>query len=399
MKISKIEVTIVNVPFVAPIRWSGGANEDWTRLVVQIHTDDGLVGLGETLGGAVTKALIETEIAAMFLGEDPFDLERILSKATFVPLYYGKCGYCAIAGLEVACWDIMGKAVGRPVCQLLGGRLREEIPFAAYLYYRNPNRAGDLGIDTVDEVVAHARALVGRHGFATIKYKGGVKTPEEEIATLRALREAFPAIKLRYDPQAIHSPATAIRIGKSIEPLDLEYYEDPCWGNDGMARVRERIGIPLATNMCVIDLDGVAVGLRMKSIDVVLGDIFEWGGISRIKKLEGACDVFQLNLNFHSAGELGIGTAAYLHLAASVPALPHALDTHILELAGDVIAEGAIVLTDHGTMRVPEGPGLGVSLDPDKFAAAAEAYARQGDRSVYAEDTGRKGMIPVKSMY
>lgn len=399
MKISKIEVTIVNVPFVAPIRWSGGANEDWTRLVVQIYTDDGLVGLGETLGGAVTKALIETEIAAMFLGEDPFDLERILSKATFVPLYYGKCGYCAIAGLEVACWDIMGKAVGRPVCQLLGGRLREEIPFAAYLYYRNPNRAGDLGIDTVDEVVAHARALVGRHGFATIKYKGGVKTPEEEIATLRALREAFPAIKLRYDPQAIYSPATAIRIGKSIEPLDLEYYEDPCWGNDGMARVRERIGIPLATNMCVIDLDGVAVGLRMKSIDVVLGDIFEWGGISRIKKLEGACNVFQLNLNFHSAGELGIGTAAYLHLAASVPALPHALDTHILELAGDVIAEGAIVLTDHGTMRVPEGPGLGVSLDPDKFAAAAEAYARQGDRSVYAEDTGRKGMIPVKSMY
>jgi len=399
MKISKIEVTIVNVPFVAPIRWSGGANEDWTRLIIQMHTDDGLVGLGETLGGAVTRALIETEIAAMFLGEDPFDLERILSKATFVPLYYGKCGYCAIAALEVACWDIMGKAVGRPVCQLLGGRLREEIPFAAYLYYRNPNRTGDRGIDTVDEVVAHARALVGRHGFGTIKYKGGVKTPEEEIATLGALREAFPTAKLRYDPQAIQSPATAIRVGKRIEALDLEYYEDPCWGNEGMARVRARIGIPLATNMCVIDLDGVAIGLRMKSIDVVLGDIFEWGGISRIKKLEGACDIFQLNLNFHSAGELGIGTAAYLHLAASVPALPHALDTHILELAGDVVAEGTIALTDHGTMRVPEGPGLGVSLDPDKLALAAEAYARQGDKSIYAEDAGRQGVIPVKSMY
>ena len=399
MKISKIEVTIVNVPFIAPIRWSGGANEDWTRLIIQMHTDDGLVGLGETLGGAVTKALIETEIAAMFLGEDPFDLERILSKATFVPLYYGKCGYCAIAGLEVACWDIMGKAVGRPVCQLLGGRLREEIPFAAYLYYRNPNRAGDRGIDTVDEVVAHAGSLIGRHGFGTIKYKGGVKSPEEEIATLHALREAFPTTKLRYDPQAIHSPATAIRIGKRIEALDLEYYEDPCWGNEGMARVRERIGIPLATNMCVIDLDGLAVGLRMKSIDVVLGDIFECGGIGRIKKLEGACDIFQLNLNFHSAGELGIGTAAYLHLAASVPALSHALDTHALELAGDVVAEGVVAFTDHGTMRVPEGPGLGVSLDPEKLAIAAEAYVRQGDRSVYAEDAGRKGVIPVKSMY
>jgi glucarate dehydratase len=155
----------------------------------------------------------------------------------------------------------------------------------------------------------------------------------------------------------------------------------------------------MATNMCVIDLDGVAVGLRLKSVDIVLGDIFEWGGISKLKKLAAACEIFQLNLNFHSAGELGIGTAAYLHLAASVPALPHALDTHVLELAGDVIKDGVIALTDHGTMGVPRGSGLGVELDPDKFAAAAEAHARHGDKSVYAEDAGRKGVIPVKSMY
>jgi glucarate dehydratase len=399
MKIAKIKVDIVNIPFVAPIRWSGGANADWTRLVIQMETDDGLLGLGETLGGGVTKALIETEIAAMFLGEDPFDLERILSKATFVPLYYGKCGHCAIAGLELACWDIMGKATGRPLCQLLGGRLREEIPFAAYLYHRLPNRKGEGAIDTTQQIVSHARALIGRRGFGTIKYKGGVKTPEEEIETLCALRAAFPTVKLRYDPQAIYSPATSIRIGKKIEALDLEYYEDPCWGNEAMARVRARVGIPMATNMCVIDLDGVAVGLRLGSVDVVLGDIFEWGGISQIKKLQGACEVFQLNLNFHSAGELGIGTAAYLHLAASVPALPHALDTHILELAGDVVKPGIIRLTEQGTMPVPTGPGLGVELDPDRLAAAIAAHARQGDRSIYEEDAGRVGVIPVKSMF
>src|SRR5687768_156541 len=121
MKIASIKITPVNIPFVAPIRWSGGANEDWTRLIIEVETDDGLVGLGETLGGDVTKALMQTEIVPMFLGESPFDLARILAKATFVPLYYGKCGNCAIAGLEVACWDLMGKAVGRPVCDLLGG--------------------------------------------------------------------------------------------------------------------------------------------------------------------------------------------------------------------------------------------------------------------------------------
>jgi glucarate dehydratase len=399
MKISAIEVTVVNVPFVAPIRWSGGANEDWTRLIIEMRTDDGLHGLGETLGGSVTKALIDTEIAPMFLGESPFDIERMLAKATFVPLYYGKCGRCAIAGLEVACWDIMGKAVGKPVCQLLGGRLREEIPFAAYLYHRNANRRGEGRIDTLDDVLAHARKLVAGHGFQTFKYKGGVKTPAEELEILTALRAAFPKASIRYDPQAIFSPATAIRIGKRLEPLDLEYYEDPCWGNEGMARVRGRVDIPLATNMCVIDLDDVAEGLRMGSVDVILGDIFEWGGITNIKKLQGACEVFQLNLNFHSAAELGIGTAAYLHVAASVPALPHALDTHILETAADVVKGGVIALSDRATMKVPQGPGLGVELDADAFAAAAEAYARQGDKSVYEPDAARAGVIPVKSMF
>ena len=398
MRIADIQVTPVNVPFVAPIRWSGGANANWTRLIVQMRTDDGLVGLGETLGGGVTKALIDTEIAPMFLGEDPFDLVRALGKATFVPLYNGKLGYCAIAGLEVACWDLMGKATGRPLCRLLGGKMRDEIPFAAYLYYRNPDRDGRNAIVTRADIVATARDYVARHGFTTIKYKGGVVGAAEEVATLEALREAFPDARLRYDPQAIYSAASALRIGKAIERLDLEYYEDPCWGNEAMARVRARLAIPIASNMATIDLDSTAEAIRMGAVDVVLGDIFEWGGITAIKRLQGVCETFQLGLNFHSAGELGIATAAYLHLAASMPALPHAADTHALELAADVVKPGVVGLTDHATMRVPDGPGLGVELDPDRFAAAAEAYLRLGDQSVYAEDAAHQGAIPVKSM-
>src|SRR3954452_25179369 len=150
MRISRIEVTAVSVPFVAPIRWSGGANEDWTRLIIEMETDDGLLGLGETLGGTVTKALIDIEVAPMFLGENPFDIERMLAKATFVPLYYGKCGYCAVAGLEVACFDLMGKAAGLPVCRLLGGRLREENSFSAYIYHSNADRQGKGRINTLE---------------------------------------------------------------------------------------------------------------------------------------------------------------------------------------------------------------------------------------------------------
>ena len=247
-------------------------------------------------------------------------------------------------------------------------------------------------------MLGHAAEVVGRHGFGTIKYKGGVKPLEEEMETLGALRRAFPAARLRYDPQCAYSAATSLRIANRIAPLDLEYLEDPCWGNEAMARMHERSAVPLATNMCVVDLDGVAVGLRMRSVNVVLGDLFEWGGISQLRKLQGACEVFQLNMNFHSAAEFGIGTAAYLHLAAASPALPHALDTHAAELVGDIIKDGGIGLTDRGTMRVPTGPGLGVELDPEKFAAAAEAHRRQGERSIYAEDPARIGASPVYSM-
>ena len=115
-----------------------------------------------------------------------------------------------------------------------------------------------------------------------------------------------------------------------------------------MARVRERVRIPLATNMCIIDLDSAAEGLTLGSADVILGDIFEWGGIAAMLKLKGACEIFQVNLNYHSAGELGIATAAYLHVAAATPALPHALDTHATELAGDVVKPGVIGLTSAG---------------------------------------------------
>jgi glucarate dehydratase len=156
--------------------------------------------------------------------------------------------------------------------------------------------------------------------------------------------------------------------------------------------------MPLATNMCVIDLDSLAVGVRLGSTDVVLGDVCEWGGITAMKKLQAVCEVFQVNLNFHSAGELGIATAAYLHLAAAQPALPHALDSHLPHLSGDVIRPGVLGFTERGTMKVPTGPGLGIELDRDRMEAGIEAYRRSGEASVYAEDAARQGRIPVKSM-
>lgn len=399
MRIAKITTTLVNIPFVAPLRWAGGVEDGWSRCIVQMETDDGLVGLGETLGGSPTRMIIDGDLAPMFLGEDPFATDKILAKTLFVPFYYGKAGLCAAAALEMACWDLKGKAVGRPLCDLLGGRFRDEVPFASYIFYRHADKKGRGRVSNPDEVVAYTRELHARHDFPSIKFKGGVLPPEEELEALRALRKAFPNTKLRYDPNAILSAATSIRLGKLMEPLDLEYYEDPCWGNEAMARVRERVHIPFATNMCVMDLDQLAQGLRMGSVDVILGDIHEWGGIGNTKKLQATCEVFQLGFNLHSGGELGISTAAYLHMGASVPALPHALDSHMHQQAGDIVKEGVIGYTPRGTMKVPTGPGLGVELDPEKFALAAEAYKRQGDISIYAADHASHGRAPVKSQW
>jgi glucarate dehydratase len=399
VKISRIKTTVVNIPFVAPLRWAGGVEDGWSRCIVEMETDNGLVGLGETLGGLPTKMIIDGDLAPMFLGEDPFATEKMLAKTLFVPFYYGKAGLCAAAALEMACWDLKGKAIGRPLSDLLGGRMRDEVQFASYIFYRHPDKNGEGGVANTDQVVAYTRDLHGRFDFPAIKFKGGVFLPEEELDALRALRKAFPDKKLRYDPNAVLSAATSIRLGKLMEPLDIEYYEDPCWGNEAMSRVRERVDIPFATNMCVMDLDQLAQGLRLGSVDIILGDIHEWGGISNTKKLQATCEVFQLGFNLHSGGELGISTAAYLHFAASVPALPHALDSHMHQQASDIVKEGVIGYTPRGTMQVPTGPGLGVELDPEKFALAAEAHRRSGDISIYAEDNASHGKPPVKSQW
>src|ERR1700722_20278777 len=131
MKILAVKTTVVNVLFVAPLRWSGGVEDGWSRCVVEMTTDAGVVGLGETLGGDVTKLLIDTNVAPMFVGEDPHNLEKILDKTLFVPFYFGKAGLCAIAALEMVCWDIKGKLADLPLCYLLGGRLRDEVAFAS----------------------------------------------------------------------------------------------------------------------------------------------------------------------------------------------------------------------------------------------------------------------------
>jgi glucarate dehydratase len=383
MRIVAIELHKVNIPFEAPLRWAGGVENGWTRCIIKMHTDDGLVGIGETQGGTPTMVQLEA-IKDYFLGEDPFDLEQILRKTWWVPFYHGTTGRLAISGLEMCCWDLMGKAAGRPLCQLLGGKLRTEIPFAAYVFYRHRAEDGRGGETTPDEIVAHTRDLVEKYGFDAIKLKGGVLPPEQEYRATAALREAFPDHKLRFDPNGLWSVETAIRLGAKFEGLELEYYEDPVWGIEGMSRARRDVRIPFATNMCVTNMDQLPIGIRLGAIDVLLGDCQEWGGILATKKAAATCQAFQIGFNLHSGGECGVSTAAYLHIAASLPVLPYALDSHYHHQTADVITQPHQYVD--GCFRLPDGPGLGVDLDEDRLAALEEDNRRDGDILIYAQD-------------
>lgn len=388
MKITKIKATAVNVPLEAPIRWSWGVRRETTRLIIRIETDEGITGIGETMG-RVGADSVEYE-AQKLIGQDPFNIERILAFLRPRPYFFGYAGHGLIAGIEMACWDIVGKAVGKPVWALMGGRFRTKINISGYVFTRARNEVTGAGGETTpEELLEYSRQLVKEHGFKTLKLKVGASHPDVDIAAIGMFREAFGAeMGLRIDPNGTWSPQTALYICKKLEPYNLEYIEDPTWGLEAMARLRRDINIPLSTNMCVVDFDQIPPAFRMNSVDVILGDVHKWGGLLATKKLAAVCDTLMWGMCIHSGAELGISEVAKLHMATCTPNLTYAIDTHYPHLADDILVGGKMRY-DGGTMTAPDRPGLGVELDMDRFERYAEANRKAGLTEGYERDRNR----------
>jgi glucarate dehydratase len=394
LRISGLRATTVTVPLEAPLRHSNGAH--WGRFVrtlVEVETDDGLVGLGEMGGGGESAETAMRGLEPYLLGHDPLDLQALWFKLCnpTASLYNNRLQLHA--AIEFACLDIAGQALGQPVHRLLGGALRDRVPFASYLFFRYPDRAGAGEVRTVDQLVEHARDLKRRHGFRTHKLKGGVFPPAYELECYRALAEAFPSDRLRYDPNAVHSVEDGVRFGRAIEDLNNDYLEDPTWGANGMRRLRAQVRVPLATNTTVVNFEQLAANVRDPAVDVVLLDTTFWGGIRPCLKAAAVCEVFQLGVGVHSSGELGVQLATMLHLGALLPQLTFAADAHYHHLTDDVI-EGGRLPCEGGAIRVPEGPGLGVRLDRERLGCYAELYQRLGGYP-YDRDPARRGWFPI----
>jgi glucarate dehydratase len=374
MKITSLRVHVVNVPFKTLFASTFQQRRGTTRVVVRVTTDGGLEGVGESMRGKPVAQLIERH-KHLLIGEDPFEIERILNKFRTAPFYYGYAGYAAVAAMEMACWDLMGKALGVPLAKLLGGYFRAQIPAGGVLT-RGALPPNTAKADVPAALAAESRRMREESGFHALKLKGSYDV-EEDVAIMTALRAAQPAVKLRIDPSGVWTPHQSIWAGTRMEELDLEYVEDPCTGLEGMARVRQHIRIPLCTNMCVVRIDDFAPAVRLGAVDVVHGDAHKWGGISVSKRLGALCEAFGLGMNLHTAGELGVSTACHLHLAAAMPEVRYAIDSMYNLLGDDIITE-RIAFRD-GYFTPPGGPGLGVTLDLEKLKVYEAANAKEGD--------------------
>ncbi len=392
MRIQAVKITPVAVPDY-PLRNLKGVHQGvFLRSVIEMTTDAGEVGIAETYGARRTLTALQKTADAL-VGLDIFDLNGLRNRLLeALPDAGGINAPSALAdhkvvdvvysAFEVALLDLQGKRLNRPVSDLLGGALRDEVPFGAYLFYKYAKPQDQPGEDlfgevmTPDSLVAEARQLVAENGFKSMKLKGGVLAPELEVETLVKLREAFPKAPLRIDPMGAWTVETSIAMARRLAGV-LEYLEDPTPGLDGMAAVAAAGGLPLASNLVVVEFPHVIEAACKNAVQIVLSDHHYWRGMTGAIQLGRMCAAAGMGVSMHSNSHLGISLAAMTHVAAATPNLTYDCDTHYSWTPVDIIEGGKLAFRD-GRLAVPKGPGLGVRIDQAALARLHELYLTAG---------------------
>ena len=403
MQIRGVDTFLVEVPQrypIAPYQSRYRAASSTKALLVRLTTDDGLVGWGETPQRYLGEQLTGHEAVALrpaLVGRDPRDVEALdhlaaelggdssggaaggdlsggglggdsSSGAAGGDLSGGGLGSDSSGGaacdtppgldgtyvqsaVEMACWDLTGKSCGLPLYRLLGGLVRRRIELAAC-----------MGIRPANEAAAIARQYVAE-GFTTLKTKAG-RDPEEDLDMVRAIRGAVgDRLRLRIDPNMGYSPEVAAALARDLEPYGLEYLEQPMAAGEiaASAALRGRTRTPLALNESVTTLAAVRSILEQQAADVLLPDTYQCGGIRAVQRVAHVAESAGVACVVHCAHDLGLKTAAMLHLAASTSNFSLANDCTYYSLVDDVLADRIAI--NGGDMLVPEGPGLGVDVD------------------------------------
>ncbi len=414
-----------------PLRSSYGLHAPYAlRTIVELRSTDGFTGISETYGGDRPLAALEA-LRSRVVGMDPFHLtglwQDMEADAADIAASAGQGGRTqtwfvpgenpldqharSFAAIEMACLDLIGKTLGRPVCDLVGGRARRKVEFSCYLFYKHAG-GGGLGDDaredeygealSPEQIVKQAKQMTRDYGFREIKLKGGVLDPDVEIESIRALRQAFPDAPLRIDPNCAWSVDTSVHVGESLkdELANGGYLEDPCAELEGMGEVRRRlrekgIEVDMASNVSVTCFPHVLESKRLDAVQVVLSDPHYWGGIRAQQRLSHLCDVLGLGLSMHSNNHLGVSLMQMAHAAAAAPGMTHACDTHYpWQTSQDEVIVGGRVPFIDGCVEVTDRPGLGVELDYDQLARLKERYDKLPFRKRDDEAEMRKHVDP-----
>ncbi|MGQ0603856.1 MAG: mandelate racemase/muconate lactonizing enzyme family protein [Anaerolineales bacterium] len=371
MQITHIQVHKVNLPFVTG--YASGVNFGGTKGIIEVYTDEGIVGLGEV--STIEQAdLVEREFAPRLKGVDPFNIDdcgrRCLPEIRTLLNTHDAGLVKAFGGLETALWDIKGKALNLPIYTLLGGPVRREIGFSEYFALRVPS-ASEPSESTPLEVARYCARMREQHGSTLFEGKMGVLDLDTEITMVKEVRAAIgPDATLRLDANNSWPLNTARKALARLEPYDIANIEDPAPTFHDMAKLRQHSAIPFSSHRPDLRL-AVELGVP----DTFVLNVMALGGLRETMKFISACEVMGVGFWFYS-GESAVGTAAYMQLAAAIPYLSQAGQSLLRWYADDVVAE--LIQPKANAVPIPDGPGLGVRLDPQALERCRQRYERDG---------------------
>lgn len=370
MKIDSIEVIPLSyLKQVPPVRRSFA--------VVRVRSDSGLVGYGEASDcyghqtPLVIAAIVEEELSRFALGEDPTEIERLVAKLRgHVGRFLGYQGPViqAISGLEIACWDILGKQRGEPICRLLGGPTRDRVPLYA---------AGTIGHDLAPGWQREFFRPQLERGFRAVKVRVG-KSIEWDVELVRTVRDLVgPEATVLADAASNYTVPTAIRMAKAFAESRVAWLEEPVpeYDLDGMAQVVAESPIPIAYGEHTATVHGFRSLIRQRAATVLQPDATVCGGLLEAQRICALARAHGLRVAPHSGGLTAIGIAANLHLCAAIPAVwlleYDAASDAEQPLRDRLLAEPILGLerVRDGQLPVPTGPGLGLAIDESAFAA------------------------------
>jgi L-alanine-DL-glutamate epimerase-like enolase superfamily enzyme len=360
-----------------PESWAWGTRTAVTVGLVELHTDVGTTGLGEVAAcmgpNEETLRAMTSQFAASIVGESALAPQRIVTRVRSAGWYaLHRTAALVVGGLEMACWDALGKHLGVPVSTLFGGSIKETF---ASMYYVQSH-------DDMSSMVEEAKESVSL-GFGTIYFKVGFEE-ERDIELVRRMRESVGSgPRIRIDANEAWSPGTAVRILRRMEPSVIEYIEQPVsmYDLEGLAHVRAASGVPVGANQTSWGVHAVLDIIRRNAADVIMSDPHQEGGLLPTKQVLGICEAAGLPFVNHAFNPTTITLSSHLQVMSTSSSCILAVQGHPNFLADDYVTE-PLDYTG-GTLAVGTRPGLGVEIDRVKLAKYAARFDKEGLIGVY----------------